>query len=86
MNTLKDHGQSKVSSFIESLVNIAIGFGVAMASQMVIFPYFDIYINVESHLTISCFFTIISIVRSYLLRRLFNKISLTKVLHIHKEG
>ena len=65
-------GQSKKHSFLESLVNVAIGYGIAILSQIVIFPLFGIHIPLRDNLLIGVIFTIVSIVRSYALRRAFN--------------
>lgn len=35
--------QTKKASFIESLLNVAIGYGVALASQILVFPWFGIH-------------------------------------------
>lgn len=64
--------QSKKHSFIESLSNVFIGYGVAVVSQVIIFPIFNIYIPLSDNLLIGLWFTLISIVRSYVLRRYFN--------------
>ena len=65
--------QSRRMSFIEACANVAIGYGVAVASQIAIFPLFGINVPVRANLTIGLWFTAISIVRSYLLRRVFNR-------------
>ena len=65
--------QKKLHSFIESLVNVFIGYSIAVGSQVVIFPFFDINIPLSVNLKIGLLFTIISIIRSYCLRRIFNK-------------
>lgn len=65
--------QTKLQSFIESLINILIGYLTALASQLVIFPIFDINIPIQDNLLIGLYFTGISLVRSYVLRRYFNK-------------
>jgi len=52
--------QTRRHSFIESVTNVAIGYGVALASQLVIFP-------------IGLWFTVISIARSYVVRRYFTR-------------
>ena len=65
--------QSKKQSLIESLTNIFIGYFVALASQMAIFPLFDIHISVSDNIWIGVWFTVISIIRSYVVRRVFNK-------------
>jgi len=65
-------GQTRWYSFLESLFNVAVGYGVAVAAQIAIFPLFDIHIGLGSNLGIGGFFTGVSIIRSFLLRRLFN--------------
>lgn len=65
--------QSETQSFIESCVNVAIGYGVAVLSQVVIFPLFDIHVPLSDNLLIGVWFTAISLCRSYLIRRYFNK-------------
>ncbi len=64
--------QTKIGSLIESLMNILIGFGIAITSQVIIFPLFDINIPFSDNLQIGLFFTAISIARSYIIRRWFN--------------
>lgn len=65
--------QTKLQSFIESLVNILIGYLTAIFSQLAIFPLFDINITIQDNLLIGLYFTVISLVRSYIVRRYFNK-------------
>ena len=64
--------QSRLASFLESIVNIAIGYGVAVASQLAIFPLFGIHIPLSDNLAIGAWFTVISLIRSYVVRRAFN--------------
>ena len=65
--------QTKYQSFIESLINILIGYLTALLSQVLIFPLFDIDVSFQDNLLIGLYFTIISLIRSYLVRRYFNK-------------
>ena len=65
--------QTKYQSFIESLINILIGYLTALLSQVLIFPLFDINVTFQDNLLIGLYFTIISLIRSYLVRRYFNK-------------
>lgn len=65
--------QSKIHSLMESITNIAIGYAVAIASQLAIFPLFDIHVPVSSNLKIGGCFTIVSVVRTYVVRRCFNR-------------
>ena len=64
--------QTKLGSLTESITNIIAGYIIAVLSQVVIFPYFDIYISLKSNLYIGLWFTGISFTRSYLIRRFFN--------------
>ena len=64
--------QTKIGSLIESFMNILIGYGVALASQIVVFPFFGINVPLKTNIWIGVWFTIISLVRSYMIRRWFN--------------
>lgn len=64
--------QTRIGSLIESLMNIFIGYGVALLSQILIFPLFDINVTLATNLWIGAWFTVISLVRSYVIRRWFN--------------
>jgi hypothetical protein len=61
-----------MGSLIESLMNITIGYVVALASQLALFPLFDIHVPLSTNLWIGAWFTAISLVRSYIIRRWFN--------------
>lgn len=64
--------QSKLGSLIEAAASTVIGYVVALASQLAIFPLFDIYISLSSNMAIGAWFTAISLARSYAVRRWFN--------------
>lgn len=64
--------QTRLQSLTESLVNVAIGYFVACGSQILIFPLFDIHIPLSDNFLIGAWFTVISIARSYIVRRWFN--------------
>lgn len=64
--------QTRKSSIIESLANVALGYMVALASQLAIFPVFGIHIPITSNIAIGLWFTVISLIRSYVIRRFFN--------------
>ena len=55
----------------ESFANVAIGYGIAVAAQVVVFPLFGIHIGLGDDLALGLVFTVISLVRSYALRRVF---------------
>ena len=64
--------QSKLESLAEVTLNVAIGWVVALLTQLIVFPLFGINVTVGEQLSISVIFTIVSIVRSYVIRRWFN--------------
>lgn len=65
-------GQSRLLSAVETVANTAVGYLVALLSQLAIFPVFGIHIPLSSNLAIGAWFTAISLVRGYVLRRWFN--------------
>ena len=64
--------QSKRMSMIESVSNVLVGYLVAVWSQIIIFPMFGVNIAVRDNFMIGLWFTVISLIRSYSLRRVFN--------------
>lgn len=64
--------QTRIHSAIESVANVVVGFGVALLSQILVFPLFGIHVPLSANLGIGAWFTVISLVRSYVLRRWFN--------------
>ena len=63
--------QSRRMSFVESLANVGVGFGVAVLTQAVVFPLFGLHATIGQNVQIGAIFTVVSIARSYVLRRLF---------------
>ena len=63
--------QPRLYSFQESVWNIIVGYGIAVLSQMMVFPMFGIYVPLGTNLRIGLWFTGISLIRSYILRRYF---------------
>ncbi len=66
--------QSRRMSLIEAATNVIVGYGVAVAATWVILPWFGHKISAQDTLSVSAVFTAVSLLRSYLLRRLFNAI------------
>ena len=64
--------QSKRESMIESLMNVGIGWFISFIANMLVLPLFGYNINLTDGVLISIIFTIISIVRGYMVRRWFN--------------
>ena len=66
--------QSRTMSAAESVANVLIGYGIALATQVVVFDALAIPVSLEQNLWIGVVFTVVSLVRSYLLRRMFNRL------------
>jgi hypothetical protein len=65
--------QTKFGSFVESWANIAVGFSINFAANLLILPYFGFTtLNASKAFGIGVVFTGISLVRQYVLRRWFN--------------
>lgn len=61
-------------SAIEALTNVVVGYLLAVATQMLVFPLFGLSASLGQNLLIGLIFTVVSIVRSYTLRRIFNRL------------
>ena len=64
--------QTKKQSFIESLTSTTIGIIIGIVLNLTILPIFGYPVSVVDSLWISLIFTVISVVRSYAVRRIFN--------------
>ena len=64
--------QSRRRSLTEAITNTVVGFIISLLIQMLIYPMMDIPVRFEQNLIITTIFTLASIGRGYVLRRLFN--------------
>ena len=64
--------QSKMDSLIETPTNVGIGWFISFIANMLVLPLFGYNINLTDGVLISIIFTIISIIRGYVVRRWFN--------------
>jgi hypothetical protein len=58
-------------SLVESIANVVVGYGVAVITQMLVFPLFGLHASLSQNLLIGLVFTCVSLVRSFFLRRVF---------------
>ena len=65
--------QSRTMSFVESIANVTVGYGVAVVTQVLIFPHFGWHPTIGQNLRIGAMFTMVSLARSFALRRLFER-------------
>jgi hypothetical protein len=66
--------QSRLMSLVESVANVIVGYGVAVLTQILIFPIFGLHTTLAQNLKMGAIFTIVSIARSFALRRVFEAI------------
>lgn len=64
--------QTRLASFIEAVMNTAIGLLINLAAQRFVFPLFGFEPPFATNLAIAGIFTVISIARGYVVRRWFN--------------
>lgn len=64
--------QSQLGSLVEVLVGTIVGFALAFAAQHVLFIMYEIPVSHSANAWIVSWMTLLSVVRSYILRRLFN--------------
>lgn len=65
--------QSKRHSWVEAWANVAIGYTINIGANALIFPLFGINIALTTNLGLGLVYTTISVIRSYVLRRVFNR-------------
>ncbi len=63
--------QSCRMSLIEAITNVAVGYMLAVATQIIVFPWFSLHPSIGQSLALGGVFIGISLLRSYALRRLF---------------
>ncbi|MEC7259061.1 MAG: hypothetical protein VXW58_14705 [Pseudomonadota bacterium] len=66
--------QSRLMSLVEAVANVMIGYGVAVITQILIFPIFGLHTTLAQNLKMGAIFTMVSIARSFALRRVFEAI------------
>ena len=64
--------QTKKYSVVESITNTAVGFIISLLIQLIIYPLMNIPVQFHQNIIITCVFTLVSILRGYIIRRLFN--------------
>jgi hypothetical protein len=65
--------QSRRMSLVEAITNVVVGYALAVATQLLVFPWFGLHPSLGENLVIGALFTGISLVRGYALRRLFEQ-------------
>ena len=66
--------QTRRHSVIEAIANVAIGYGINVVANLAVLPLFGFSVSARDAAWIGLAFTVISLVRSYVLRRMFNRL------------
>ncbi len=66
--------QTRTASLLEAATNVLVGYLVALLAQQLVFPLFGIHTTLAEDSAIAAAFTAVSLARSYLLRRVFERI------------
>jgi hypothetical protein len=81
--------QKKTHSFLEACLNTATGFVISYAAGWIVFPWFGFAWTPEKGLGLTLIFTVISVIRSYAWRRIFNrhatKLRFDVIAHLHRQ-
>lgn len=64
--------QTKLGSFIEAWINVVIGFTINFVANLLIFPLFGMEISLADNFLLGMIYTLVSVARSYVVRRWFN--------------
>jgi hypothetical protein len=64
--------QSRLGSLIEAGINILIGFGINWTANVIVLPMFGFHVTGIQAFHIGLVFTVISLIRQYVIRRWFN--------------
>jgi hypothetical protein len=64
--------QPKHYSLLEAFINVLVGFGIATTANYFVIPLFGYPVTLADSTSIGLIMTVISILRSYALRRAFN--------------
>lgn len=66
--------QTRLGSLLESLMNIFIGLLISIGANLIVLPAFGYPVSPGDAIGIGLVFTLISLIRSYLIRRWFNSL------------
>lgn len=66
--------QTRLISFIEVNVNVFLGFIVSLLFwSFIVVPVWDLPVTMEQNLVITGWFTVLAVIRGYIVRRFFSK-------------
>ena len=73
--------QTKLQSAVETSVSTAVGFGISWLATLIVLPWFGHQPSVADGFGITVAFTVLSLARGYVLRRVFNHLHMVARPH-----
>lgn len=70
--------QTRTWSALETIASTAIGLAVSIAASLVVYPLHGHSFTLAQNASIAAIFTVVSIIRGYFVRRLFNRFGAKK--------
>ena len=65
--------QSRRLSLLEAVTNVVVGYALAVLTQLIVFPWFELTASLQDNLAIGAAFVGVSLIRGYALRRVFER-------------
>lgn len=66
--------QSRIMSLVETLANVASGMVTAVIVGQIVYPLYGYKVSVADNIWLTSIFTVVSVVRGYVWRRIFERI------------
>ncbi len=64
--------QTRLEALVETLTNVVIGYTINFIMNITVFPWFGYHVTVRDNIVIGLIFTVVSVARSYTIRRYFD--------------
>ena len=68
---MKEKGQGKKGSLVESIIQVLTGWGVAIITQLIVYPLMGIEVSILQNINLSLIFIFVGFIKQYYVRRLF---------------
>src|SRR3954447_15495429 len=70
-NESRSNKQTRLGSLVETLTDVFVGYSMALGANAIIFPLFGFPVSLSQNMIIVATFTILSIIRKFIIRRIF---------------
>ena len=64
-------GQGIKGSLVESIIQVFTGWGVAIITQLIVYPIMGIDVSIMQNINLSLIFIVVGFIKQYYVRRLF---------------